>query len=301
MESLASGKVLGGSYTGVAQGPGVALAPGVLGKAVHVGVGSSYLDLGAIRDSCFGHPDLCTHGYTLAFWIKRAPSDVVVFYISNGGQTYASYGINVSAKFGGIVHFALKTTTKWYRLDIPVPVETWHHVVMSWYPGEMMRVYLDGSFMGISLLTENIMSSTEFNNFCLGVANNAIDRNFGDAYIDEMLSWDSAKDAAFIAELFASYQDSLALRYEAQGSFWIAPGPSVYGAEYGVEPIVQCVARAPSPHAPHPCRMECLWRPWCGSVLYDGRLCKYYNVFFPRAMLTPANTSSSSSAVFVKQ
>jgi hypothetical protein len=239
--------------------------------------------------------DLCTIGYTFAFWINRAHTGGGAYYISNGGHTSSSYGMSCSAQSEGKVYFAVKTKTQTFSLTIAVTMGSWQHVVMTWHPAHVLSVYLDGTLAGTSVVTDNLRQTSEHNNFYLGKPNN-VDSYFGDAHIDEILSWDIEKDAAFVQDLLEFYKNILALQFQDQSSFLILPD-SMYGEVAGVEPIVQCVHRPHIANTPHPCRLECMWLPWCGSVEHDGRVCKYYNVFFPQPLLS----ASSNSSMFVKQ
>ena len=295
MESLMSGQVLGGSYTGTVHGSSASLVTGKLGKALHIGIQQTYVDLGEIRDTCFGLLDLCPDGYTLSFWINRAWIDTPGCYISNGGQTSSSYGISVSVNANGKVHFGLKTKYHWYKLDRPVPMESWHHIVMTWSPITMLDVCMDGELLGTSVKDANTRTSSAYNNFRFGAPNN-VNRYFGEAYIDELLFWDSKKDPEFIQALFSHYNDIFHLQFEAQGSFLVLED-SEYSEESLVEPITQCNPPIHTENTPHPCRLQCMWLPWCGSVVYNGRMCKYYNVFFKERTLTNA----TNSTLFVKQ
>ena len=290
-----SGQVLGGSYSGTVHGSSASLVTGKLGKALHIGVEETYVDLGEMRDTCFGLPDLCTHGYTLSFWINRAWTDTAGYYICNGGQTGSSYGVSVSSKAGGIVRFALKTKYQWYKLDRSVPMESWHHIVMTWSPLTMLDVYMDGALLGTSAKETNTRTSSVYNNFYFGVPNNAIN-SFGEAYIDELLFWDSNKDPEFIQTLHSHYNDIFHLQFQAQSLFLVL-GNSKYSEESLVEPITQCNSPIHTANTPHPCRLQCMWLPWCGSVVYNGRLCKYYNVFFSQSTVT----NIINSTLFVKQ
>ena len=139
--------------------------------------------------------------------------------------------------------------------------------------------------------TADTTTSTIFNNFYFGRPNN-VGGYIGEAYIDEVLFWDELKANDFIEELYVFYDNYLALRFHTHSSFLVLADSTFES----VEPVKQCQVRVHTPNTPHPCRLECMWSPWCGSVLVEGRWCRYYNVFSPQNL----TATSANSMVFVK-
>ena len=278
METLLSGQILGGSYTGDVTGPGASIVQGKLGKALSISQtagGDTSVDLGAIRDNCFGDPSLCSEGLTLSFWINRASTNGATYYICNGGQTGASYGISSSSKSNGIIHFAIKTKTHWFTIDSnSVTMGNWHHVVISWPHDKRFKLYVDGEYIDQSNEEVRAISSTQYNNFYLGKPNNG-DMYFGTVIFDEILFWDSPKEANFITDLYQSYNDPFALKFNSNDLFKVVDSRAII---VEVEPLKTCEPRQWVSRGPHPCRVQCLWLPWCGAVVNNGTTCKYYNV-----------------------
>ena len=108
------------TYTGAISG-NPNLVTGKVGKATYLD-GNTYVDLGNIRYICFGLPDLCSDGYSLALWMKKPKVTTESYYISSGGQTTNSYGICVSALSSNLLYLSLKTKKKWYRTNIATQV-----------------------------------------------------------------------------------------------------------------------------------------------------------------------------------
>ena len=149
MEVINGVTIEGNSYRGQIYGDNVTLTPGIVGKSLSVGQNNSYVNLGAIRDNCFGFPDRCTDGYTLALWIKRyfiGSNDNC--YITNGGESYLSYGIAIFSRSSGALRIKIKTTTALWRLDVASPLDRWHHVVLTWSHVKDLSVYIDGQLAG---------------------------------------------------------------------------------------------------------------------------------------------------------
>ena len=209
MEIIANKEIHGSSYSGDTVGQGIALEPGVVGKALHVGDINSYVNLGPIRNNCFGSPALCPKGYTLALWLKRKQSGSNPnYYISNGGQTSASYGINIYGFNAVTIGIWLKTTTKLWKLFLNVPEDIWYHVLFTWSESNGLFGYINGTLQGmVTVPVPKLRPTTTFNDFVFGISNRFCDRG-GVCFIDEMLFWDAWKPAQFVNLLFASYQQN---------------------------------------------------------------------------------------------
>ena len=119
---------------------------GVIGEAAYFD-GQSSITLGNERTSCFWFPDFCPSGLTFSFWVKLSSYSVSganAYIISNGAQTYASYGINICL-VGDELRTAVKTTTTWYRVNTDVTLlmtYTWIHVVIAWSTQHGIKVRL---------------------------------------------------------------------------------------------------------------------------------------------------------------
>ena len=148
MEIVTNEKLLGNSYPGNIVGSSVTLETGIVGKALRIAAANSYVNLGPIRDNCFGFPDLCPNGYTLALWLKRKQIGTSHnFYISNGGQTYISYGITVHGSDSNTIGITVKTTSKrWRIIQLTVPEGSWHHILFTWTESNGVYAYVNGIF-----------------------------------------------------------------------------------------------------------------------------------------------------------
>ena len=117
-------ELVGGTYNGSISG-NLQLIDGVVGKAAYFD-GSTTVDFGTDRDSCFNFPELCSNGFTMAFWIKKPVTTREVYYISNGGQTQSSYGYFVCAKDHNKLRLGFKTTSMWFMTSISIEVSPHH-------------------------------------------------------------------------------------------------------------------------------------------------------------------------------
>ena len=294
MEYLTATHLLGGSYVGTVSGSGLTLVPGKLGKALSLGNNNAFLDLGQLRDNCFGMPDLCSNGYSITMWLNR--QDVLSgesYYFCSGGQTGASYGISIHGKTGSQLQFDIKTKTNWYRLTKVISTNTWHHIGFTWSEATLLKAYVDGQYVGQSTKQAYSRSSTSLNNFYIGKPNNA-NKFYGKAILDEILFWDSPKDDAFFQAVYDSYSDPFKLHFVSATDFHVRKDTAFNTA---ATEIGKCVKVHVGRSSVHPCRSVCMWLIWCGSVVYNGHECIYYNIYETSTDLT---YTSSGSTMFVK-
>ena len=113
--------------------------------------------------------------------------------------------------------------------------------------------------LGTSVKDANRRATSSYNNFRFG-APNTVNKYFGEAYIDELLFWDSKQDPEFIQVLYSHCNDIFHLHFQAQGSF-LDLEYSKYSEESLVEPITQCKPPIHTENTPHPCRLQCMWLP----------------------------------------
>ena len=281
MEALTPGTdghqhIVGGTYDGKVIGTGLSLVPGKLGQALDTGANSAYVELGQEhRGTCFGTPDLCTNGYSLALWLyRRSYSSGEAYYVCTGGQTGSSFGISIHGKPDGKLGFDFKTKTHWYRLTHPVTFNAWHHVAFSWTPTDNLKAYVDGKYVGTSGKNPNTRATTQWNTFFIGKPNNN-NWYYGSAYIDEILFWNSYKQASFFQTLFQFYENPNQLHFVSQTAFLHKEGVRLKN----VASLGSCQPPPWNSGSPHPCRLQCMWLVWCGAVVYDGKKCHYYNIY----------------------
>ena len=283
------------SYPGELSGDEIGLVPGIVGDAVSVGPGTSYINLGEIRGNCFGEPELCPDGYTLAFWLKQRTVIQDAYVISNGAQTSGSYGINVLARAPDLMLFALKTKTNWYRIETSdVPWDKWNHLVMTWHPNSNLELFMNGVALTVSDKTPNSRTSTTSNDFFLGLPNN-VESSYGSFLLDEMMFWEEHKSSEFIHDLFDAFSGSFALRSPATELFKIAVSSSIDG----VDALYTKSTTAGSSEAGrnlHPCLVTCLRLLWCGAVQYDNSQCLYY---MKDDVINPTLTAADDTTVVI--
>ena len=283
MESLTTGVdqkqyLVGGTHRGTVIGQGVQLVPGKLGQALYTGERNGYLDLGNTRDTCFGELERCPQGVSLALWLKmEIPDEYEAYYVNNGGQTSSSYGISIHGKLvppDSFLQIDLKTKTHWYRFTYKESVaRAWHHLAFSWTASTHVIAYLDGKYVGTSDKSYKAIQTTNYNTFFIGKPNNN-EKYYGEAYLDELLFWDSAKPAEFFQDLFQFYSAKNKLHFLPNMLFRELRDSNLVD----VSPIESCHPRPWTASEPHPCRLHCMWTLWCGAVVYDQRKCYYYNV-----------------------
>ena len=277
MEVIVNQTALGNSYPGDIVGMAVTLETGVIGNALHVGASTSYINLGPIRNTCFGFPDLCPRGFTLALWLKRTALGLTHnrYYVSNGGQTSSSYGICIYGKNPNSIGVSLRTTAKRWRIaPIPVPEGSWHHIMFTWSKSAHASAYVDGKLEGTQTSpVDEVCTSTIYNDFMLGTSNKSPVTKTGDGLIDEMLFWDEWKPAEAVAEVYGSYQQ--------------APSEDIFTAGFDaineqpideVEPMM--ITYVEKRRGISECTRKCyLLAPWCSVIVWDGSCCKIYNVY----------------------
>lgn len=130
------------------------LVPGKMGKAISVSCAkpteiSSSLFGQDIRQTCFGDPELCPKGFTLAMWVyleTNIPGPTYVF--SSGGQTSKSYGISILYDDDNRFHFHVRYKTgEKFTVNAEPTLNTWMHLAMTFDDGTLM-VYINGELIG---------------------------------------------------------------------------------------------------------------------------------------------------------
>ena len=129
------------------------MTPGYYGNCLELdGTTNSWGYLGDNRSSCFWHPGLCSNGFTMIFWIHiYDQSESEVYFLSNGGQTGASYGISISYHGNNILKFCVKTNYRWWIANCPVSRNTWHQMGLTWDSASGSKFYMNGVKCGEDL------------------------------------------------------------------------------------------------------------------------------------------------------
>ena len=202
--------VEGGSVLGEASGD-VSIVPGIIGNALYVsGSSATNVLLGEQRDSCFWSPALCTNGYTMALWMKIGmKTGTELYYISNGGQASASYGVSINLASGPSLRLRVKTHDSWWSVNCPITKNEWHHVSFAWKSDTGIKAFLNGDECNDdTTAASNTRETSSFNGFYMGKPNTAVTQKGGEATYDELLFWPEYKDENFISALYDMYQQS---------------------------------------------------------------------------------------------
>jgi hypothetical protein len=288
-----------GTFPGVSFGDGLTPHPGILGNALNTTTRGSYLNYGEIPNTCFREPNLCAEGYTVSLWLRRyTVVEGTEFYISNGGQYPGMTGFAVSgARISGIgnfLSFLFRTnTTAEFVLMENAPDDRWIHVTMTWHETSGLDVYVDGDLLNVNKTapTANHKWSEEtYSDLMIGRSND-FNTFYAVVSIDEFVFWDSFKSAEFVREFYESYSTMHLMSFRENSVFRLEGNVAVVG----VSPISACAVRA-SEDGPHPCRLDCMWLPWCGAVEVEGHRCRFFNI----VSLTNLTVSRGTSDVFVK-
>jgi len=207
-KSSKNGELLGGSLSRQLSGS-YNFVRGVVGNALYIpGDPDSNLYLGNRRDGCFWSPKLCTNGYTLALWIKIGPKKgKVLFFLTNGGHTKASYGISLHLKPTNRLGFWLSTSKRIFKVECIITRNKWFHLAVVWRYNKMLKAFIDGKICGSKVYgAQQIVSHTAYNGFYFGAENKGVKNELGgEATYDELLFWNEYKSETDIHNLFLSY------------------------------------------------------------------------------------------------
>ena len=137
-----------GTFIGKVGGPGVIhQVPGIDGQALSL-THDTYIDYGILHHStCFHLPENCAHGVTFSMWLwlrnNMTGSNNVI--ITTNGKRDRQIGYKIKYKADeNVLLIKLTTNTTAYSNEIYVVTGKWIHIAFTWYPLEIMQVFVNG-------------------------------------------------------------------------------------------------------------------------------------------------------------
>ncbi len=188
------------------------LVTGKSGLAMSFNGFSQSVDFGVHRDICFGNLELCTDGFTIAFWIdiKSKNTSIVTVIFSSGGHSINNQIGIALLRRGNYITPMYKINNKIWTIWDVVEYESdagWHHVAVSWHRNKGLRLYKDGCLRGEDVQTNDPRSiSDTFQHMMIGRSTSSSSPfHHAKMDIDEFVIWYNWKEPNFIFKLAQMY------------------------------------------------------------------------------------------------
>ena len=138
-------------------------------------------------------------------WLRAGVKAVSnMYYFSSGGQTGGSHGV-AWYRQGNTLKCIFKVETEAWQLTGPMEASVWYHFVTTWHPAKGARMYRDGVLVDMETVSgSHPYSPAGYNNVVLGAPNN-VQNYFGEASIDDIISYEHTVDEEYVQNLYLSY------------------------------------------------------------------------------------------------
>jgi len=131
-----------------------------------------------------------------------------VYFISNGGQTFSSFGISASFHTGDMLKLRMKTNDRWWAADCVVSRNTWPHIAMSWNIDAGLNAYQDAVECDKDLVGSiNTRATTTYNGFYFGRSNKVAGTG-AKGKLDEILFWSKMLLTEDVLEVYETYHQN---------------------------------------------------------------------------------------------
>ena len=205
-DEVVDGEILGFT-NGTVEGD-APLVKGKVGKAVYTNGFNQSVNLGNVRHTCMGNITKCKNGLSISVWVKPYGTGVRVF-MTNGGHTHRSIGINLMQKNPGFLITIRNETGFWQAENVQFEPGHWYHIMMVWVPNTVARLFVNGCLAKEAYTFVKITGNRNpnENNFMIGASNTPSDLNKyrAEMSMDELKLWDAVMDDNKVWEVFMSY------------------------------------------------------------------------------------------------
>ena len=147
-------------------------------------------------------------------------------------------------------------------------------MVISWNLS-VLYAYKDDILIESVGPEDRLWSTYPYNKFILGASNK--NRKSAEGVVDEMQFWDQWKSDEFISQLYDSYQYFVSITNMVIIGNRVSIVPITEEPQEIVPPVM-IYTHDPCGQISH-CHSKCSLLPWYAFTVWDGALCKIYNVF----------------------
>ena len=184
------------------------LVEGKVGRALYTNGVNQSVNLGNVRHTCLGNISKCENGISISVWLKTHYRNIS-FYMTNGGHTMRSIGVNLMQKHSGLLITVRNESGYWQVQNVPFELHHWYHITMVWIPNTSARLFVNGCLAKETYAFVEIESyrRDNENDLMIGTSNTPphVDRYRAEMTMDDLKMWDAVMDENKVWEIYMSH------------------------------------------------------------------------------------------------